>query len=181
MEVLHGKENLSRLPLSSPRLWIELAASLHYTFFVLQKIELKHPLSSETLLILRSDQSMAMNNYARDSALKWPQIFISASRQQCRERVRIVGREGGGQVSKLVCINSDVLHGPLSLNRSIRSTAEAQSVSGKDQQRTGQDQEQLPQTHFRRWGHQSPPLWPAGWPRGRIPAEAGALLRRLHR
>lgn len=82
MEVLHGKESLSRLPLSSPCPWI---ASLHYTF-ILQKIELKHPLSSETLLILRSDQSMAMNNYVRDSALKWPQIFISASRQQRRER-----------------------------------------------------------------------------------------------
>lgn len=86
MEVLHGKENLSRLPLSSLCFWIELVASLHYTFPILQKIELKHPLSSETLLSLRSDQGMAMNNYVRDSALKWPQIFISASRQQRRER-----------------------------------------------------------------------------------------------
>lgn len=59
---------------------------MHYTFPILQKIELKHPLSSETLLSLRSDQGMAMNNYMRDIALNWPQISISASRQQCRER-----------------------------------------------------------------------------------------------
>lgn len=88
MEVLHGKENLSRLTLSSCCVWIELVASLHYTFPILQKIELKHPLSSETLLSLRSDQGMAMNNYVRDGAPKWPQIFISASRQQCREKAR---------------------------------------------------------------------------------------------
>lgn len=81
-----GKKNLSWLLLFSFCFWIELMASLHYTFPILQKIELKHPLSSETLLSLQSDQDMAMNNYVRDSALKWPQIFISASRQQCRER-----------------------------------------------------------------------------------------------
>lgn len=86
MEVHHGKEYLSRLPLSSSCLWIESVASLHYIFPILQKIELKHPLSSETLLSLQSGQGMAMNNYVRDSALKWPQIFISASRQQCREK-----------------------------------------------------------------------------------------------
>lgn len=72
--------------LSSSCLWIELVASLHYTFSVLQKIELQHPLSSETLLILRSDQSMAMNNDVSGSTLKWPQIFISAPRQQYREK-----------------------------------------------------------------------------------------------
>ncbi len=86
MEVLHGKENLSRLSLSSRCFWIELLVSLHYTFPILQKIELKHPLSSETLLSLWSDRGMAMNNYVRDSAPKWTQIFISASRQQCREK-----------------------------------------------------------------------------------------------
>lgn len=85
MKVLHGKENLSRLRLSSSCLRIELVASLHYTFSVLQKIELQHPLSSETLLILRSDQSMDMNNDVSGSTLKWPQIFISAPRQQYRE------------------------------------------------------------------------------------------------
>lgn len=89
MKVRRGKKkekNLSRLPFSSSCFWIELVASLHYTFPILQKIELKHPLSWETLLSLWSDQGMAMNNYERDSALKWPQIFISASRQQCREK-----------------------------------------------------------------------------------------------
>lgn len=85
MKVLHGKESISRLSPLSSCLRIELVASLHYTFSFLQKIELQHPLSSETLLILRSDQSMAMNNDVSGSTLKWPQIFISAPRQQCGE------------------------------------------------------------------------------------------------
>lgn len=65
---------------------IELVASLHYTFSILQEIELKHPLSSETLLSLRSGRGMAMNNYARDGAPKWPQIFISAHGARRRQK-----------------------------------------------------------------------------------------------
>lgn len=101
---------------------------MHYTFPFVQKIELKHPLSSETLLSLQNDQGMAMNNYwGRERALKWPQIFIRS------------GAGRGERVSGPACINGDVSHSPVSLNRSIRSSAEARPVSGKDQQSAGQD------------------------------------------
>lgn len=62
---------------------------------------------------------MAMNNYVGDSALKWPSIFISASRQRCGQRGGVRGR-GGERVVGPVCINSDVSHSPVGLERSIR-------------------------------------------------------------
>lgn len=102
------KKTFKAKPLFTPLLpanWIGSVLALYIPYFFLLQIELKHPLSSETLLSWRSGRGMAMNNYASHGAPKWPHVFISASRVVCRrvevawrEGVQGRGRGGGGQV-----------------------------------------------------------------------------------
>lgn len=150
MEVHHGKKKntFQGRPFFPCCLRIELVASLHYTFSILQKIELKHPLSSETLLSLRSGPGMAMNNYARDGAPKWPHIFISAHGAQCRQK----GSGSRGPSASTVMYHTALRVLTVQLGALLRPGP----VSGRDQRRAGQDQERLPQIHFSSRGHQSP-------------------------
>lgn len=102
-------------------------------------MKLKHLLSSETLLSLQSSQDMAINIYVRDSALKWPQIFICTSRQQFGEK----GSESLGLSASTVMYHRALRVLTVQLGALLRP----RPVSVKDQQIAGQDQELLPQTH----------------------------------
>lgn len=133
--------------------------ALHIPYFFLLQIELKHPLSSETLLSLRGGRGTAMNNYASHGAPKWPHIFISASGVPCR-RVEVAGREGRAEVGaglRAPSASTVMYHTarPV-LTVQLGAPPRRRPVSGNERRRAGQDQERLPQTHFRSRCHQSP-------------------------
>lgn len=107
-----------------------------------------------------------MNNYASHGAPKWPHIFISASGVPCT-RVEVEGREGvqgrGGGVGvgaglRAPSASTVMYHtaGPV-LTVQLGAPPRRRPVSGNERRRAGQDQERLPQTHFRSRRHQSPP------------------------
>lgn len=107
-----------------------------------------------------------MNNYVSHGAPKWPHIFISASGVPCR-RAEVAGGEGvqggGGRGAagaglRAASASTVMYHTawPV-LTVQLGAPPRWRPVSGNERRRAGQDQERLPQTHFRSRRHQFPP------------------------
>lgn len=117
----------------------------------------------ETFFVIRRVLGMVLNNYAGDSAQKWPQIFISTSRK------RFCGPSAPSVTYPAV-------------QRALAVQLEAlQRTSLSVGHQAGQDQDQLPQTHLRNPGCRSSWQWPAGRRMGRDLNAAGGWLIMLCR